>query len=183
VYRRESISSWKSENYDACIGALYSLMGLLPSEYRPTVSTQGFEQLTNQNLLAVCKECEVKNNFASLKIHQVTLPFLSSVVSGKTTEEVWNCLECNKMNRLDSTKFIQEVLKEPYYLKILPRPPGRKEGMMGRTQFKIKFATWFWLALSSIEAQMGRYRENYIPKDSEMFDLESTIPEGGEELT
>jgi hypothetical protein len=87
------------------------------------------------------------------------------------------------MNRLDSTKLLQEVLKEPYYLKVLPKPPGRKDGMMGRTQFKIKFSTWFWLALSSIEAQMGRYRENYQPKDSEMFDLESTIQDGGEELT
>lgn len=157
-------------------------MGLLPQDYRPTISTQGFEELTNQNLFAVCKECDVRNNFASVKVRQVTLPFLSSIVCGKTTEEAWICLECKKTNRLNSTKFIQEVLKEPYFLKVLPKPPGRKDGMLGRTQFKIKFSTWFWLALSSIEAQMGRYREEYQPKDSEMFDLESTIPDGGEEL-
>ena len=180
VYRRESISSWKSGKYDACIGALYSLMGLLPSNYRPTISTEEFEQMTNQNLLALCTECNAENNIADVKTYQITLPFLANVISGKTTEEVWNCLQCNKTNKLNTTKFIQKVLKEPYFLKVIPKPPGRKEGLMGRTQFKIKFSTWFWLALSSIEAQMGRYREEYQPKDSDGFDFEEGILDGGE---
>jgi len=180
VYRRESISSWKSGKYDACIGALYSLMGLLPADYRPSISTEEFELLTNQNLMAVCSECSAENNFAAVKTFDVTLPFLLDILSGQKTEKVWVCSQCDKMNRLTTTKLIQKVLKEPYFLKVIPSPPGRNEGMMGRTQFKIKFSTWFWLALSSIEAQMGRYREEYQPKDTEMFDMESSIQEGGE---
>ena len=180
VYRRESISSWKSGKYDACIGALYSLMGLLPKEYRPEVSTAEFEHITNQNLMAICTECSAEINFATVKTFDVILPFLTSVVSGKSKEQAWSCTECTKINRLVSTKFIQKVLKEPYFLKVIPKPPGRKEGLMGRTQYKIKFSGWFWLALSSIEAQMGRYREEYQPKDAEMFDMESSIQDGGE---
>ena len=181
VYRREAISSWKSGKYDACIGALYSIMGLLPKDYRPTISTEEFEHMTNQNLLAVCTECKAENNFAQIKTYQIILPYLSSFVSGKDREEVWDCLQCNAMNRLNQTQFIQKVLKEPYFLKILPKAPGRKEGMLGRTQYKIKFSTWFWLVLSSVEALMGRYRENYVPKDYDGFDLDAEIPDGGEE--
>ena len=180
VYRRESISSWKSGKYDACIGALYSLMGLLPKEYRPEVSTEEFEHITNQNLMAICTECKAEINFATVKTFDVILPFLTSVVSGKSKEQAWSCTECTKINRLVSTKFIQKVLKEPYFLKVIPKPPGRKEGLMGRTQYKIKFSTWFWLALSSIEAQMGRYREEYQPKDADMFDMETSVQDGGE---
>jgi len=180
VYRREAITSWKSGRFDACIGALYSLMGLLPTTYRPEVSTEGFELLTNQNLMAVCTECEAENNYAEVKTFNITLSVLTNIISGQQTEKVWLCKQCNNENRLVTTKLIQKVLKEPYFLKVIPNPPGRQDGMLGRTQFKIKFSTWFWLALSSIEAQMGRYREEYQPKDSDMFDLESSVQEGGE---
>jgi len=180
VYRRESISSWKSGKYDACVGALYSLMGLLPSDYRPTISTEEFDILTSQNLMAVCSECSTENNFAQVKTFNMTLPFLANVISGQQTEKVWSCISCGRDNRLSTTKLIQKVLKEPYFLKVIPSPPGRKDGMLGRTQFTIKFSSWFWLALSSIEAQMGRYREEYQPKDSDMFDMEASVQEGGE---
>ena len=180
VYRREAISSWKSERFDACIGALYSLMGLLPSLYRPTVSTEEFELLTNQNMEAVCTGCQTRNNFATVKTFDLVLTFEKSLISGKQTESVWECLQCKHINQLSKTTFFQKVLKEPYYLKVLPKPPGRKDGMLGRTQFKIKFSTWFWLALSSIEAQMGRYREEYQPKTDEGFDLETEIGDSGE---
>jgi len=180
VYRRESISSWKSGKYDACIGALYSLMGLLPSEYRPSLSTEEFELMTTQNLMAVCTDCSAENNFAEVQTYNVILPFIAHIISGQQSEKVWLCKICSKENRLSTTKLIQKVLKEPYFLKVLPQPPGRRDGMMGRTQYKIKFSTWFWLALSSIEAQMGRYREEYQPKDTDMFDMESSVQEGGE---
>lgn len=182
VYRREAISSLKSKRFDGCIGALYSLMGLLPDTYRPTLSTEQFELLTTQNLFAICTECQTQNNFAQVKTHQRYLPFLSSVVTGKSTEEVWTCPQCNSHNSLHSTKYIQQVLKEPYFVKILPSPPNRKSGMLGRTSFDTKFSNWFWLALSCIEAQMGRYREEYQPKDTDLFDMESQIADAGENL-
>ena len=180
VYRREAISSWKSGKFDACVGALYSLMGLLPNDYRPSLSTEEFELLTNQNLMAVCSDCNTENNFAEVRTYNVVLTFLANILSGQQTEKVWLCKQCNGENRLSNTKLIQKVLKEPYFLKVIPTAPGRKDGMLGRTQYNIKFSAWFWLALSSIEAQMGRYREEYQPKDADMYDFDNDNIDGGE---
>ena len=180
VYRRESISDWKSGRYDACIGALYSLMGLLPTTYRPTISTEEFNAITNQDLSAFCTECNEENNFLTVKTFDIMLPLLVNVISGQQTERVWECKSCKKLNSINKTKFTQKILKEPFFIKVIPQPPGRKEGVLGRTQFAIKFSSWFWMALSTIEAQMGRYREEYQPKENDMFDIESQIPESGE---
>ena len=180
VYRRESISSWKSGRYDACIGALYSLMGLLPTTYRPTISTEEFDEVTHQDTLAFCTECETESNYSTAKTFEIMLPLLSNMISGQTTEKVWECSNCKKLNSINTTKFTQKILKEPFFIKVIPQPPNRESGILGRTQFTIKFSSWFWLALSSIEAQMGRYREEYQPKDTDMFDLDSQIPASGE---
>lgn len=180
VYRREAISNFKSEKYDSCIGALKSLMGLLPSDYRPTISTEDYEALTDRGLIGVCTECNIQVSMPSVKTYQRLLPYFASVVSNKQTEEVWDCTECGKTNNLATTKFIQKVLKEPYFPKIIPKPPGRSHGMLGRTQFKIKFSDWFWdKALPTIEAQMGRYREEYQPKDMDLYEIDNGI-DGGE---
>ena len=180
VYRREAISSWKSGRYDACMGALYSLMGLLPTTYRPTLSTEEFDAVTNQDTLAFCTGCNTQSNYSTAKTFEIMLPLLANMISGQKTEKVWECISCKKLNSINTTKFIQKILKEPYFIKVIPQPPNRKSGILGRTQFTIKFSNWFWLALSSIEAQMGRYREEYQPKTDDGFDLETEIGDTGE---
>ena len=135
VYRREAISSWKSARFDACIGALYSLMGLLPTTYRPTISTEEFNAVTNQDTLAFCTECKTESNYSTVNTFEIMLPLLSNVISGQTTEKVWECIFCKKLNSINTTEFKQKILKEPYFIKVIPEPPSRKSGILGRTQF------------------------------------------------
>ena len=182
MYRREAISSWKSGKYVASIGALHSLLGLLPSTYRLTISSEEYDNITKQNLIAICQQCNSENNYSLTRKDKLILQSISGFISGEQTEQVWTCNECSKYNQVTKTKFIQKVIKQPCFIKVIPDPPARKDGMLGRTQFHIKFSNWFWLALSSIEAQMGRYREEYQPKDADMFDIETEIQDGGESL-
>jgi len=180
VYRREAITDLKGNKYDACLGALHALNGMLPKEYRVTISTMDYNAMMKEGLFATCKFCTQESDFRTVKPFELVLPFVNSVIATQAKEKIWLCSHCQKENRTGETMFTNKIFKKPYYLRVVPDPPTRKDGMMGRTQFTIKFSSWFWLALSSIEAQMGRYREEYQPKDSDMFDMEASVQEGGE---
>ena len=55
VYRREAITSWKSQTYDACFGSLQTLNGLLPHDYRVMISDSEYYKEINKDMLFTCE--------------------------------------------------------------------------------------------------------------------------------
>lgn len=180
VYRREAISSWKSRTYDSCFGSLNTLNGLLPKKYRVVISTKEYDNKTKQDLIACCTKCDAEIDFRSVQVFELIAPFTQSVINGNVKEKVWNCTECKKINHLDDTKIIQKVLQEPYFLQVVPKPPIRREGMMDRTRYHIKFSIWFWTVLGEIEQQMAQFRDDNWHKEGELYDIDTDIGDSGE---
>ncbi len=173
TYRREVLVTLKTKNYTSCIGALYALNGLLPEKYRVTISNQVYAEKSSQNLLVICKHCKQKIDYNKISILKVIVPLIEGLVSGQSYHKVWDCILCQKENSLDHTEMIQEVLKEPSFLQVVPRPPNRKEGMKDRTTYHNQFVIWAETLLIELEAQMAQFRDdNWHKGDDPLLDEE-----------
>ena len=173
TYRREVLVSLKTNNYTSCIGSLYALNGLLPEKYRITISNMAYAEKTMQDLLVVCRFCKQNSNYKKIKILKVIVPLIEGLVSGQAYHKVWDCTLCSKENSLDHTEMIQQVLKEPSFLQVVPRPPNRKEGMKDRTTYHNQFVIWAETLLIELEAQMAQFRDdNWHKGDDPLLDEE-----------
>ena len=171
TYRREVLSSLRSRNYTACIGALYALNGLLPEKYRVTISTQEYNEKTNQDLLIKCNKCNQQNSKKLIKIQTVISPLIEGLISGQENIKVWNCILCKAENRLSNSILTQKILKEPTYLQIVPKPPNRKQGMKDHSSYHNQFVVWAETLLIELEAQMAQFRDdNWHKGDEEHMD-------------
>ena len=158
-YRGEAIRSIKSEAYDSAFGALYSLNALLPEEYKVKISSIDYEEATRQDLKIICLKCKEKADYKQIRVFDLLLPLLNNLITSKTHEKVWLCPTCKNCNRLEKSEFIQEVLQEPCLLKVVPKPPQRKDGLMDRNSYDRKVTGWLWNMLSELEGRMSAFRE------------------------
>lgn len=55
---------------------------------------------------------------------------------------------------------IQKILGEPYFLKVVPKPPERKDGLMDRATYHNKISVWFWTFIDEIEERLGQFRDD-----------------------
>lgn len=172
TYRREVISSLKSRNYSACFGSLYALNGLLPVEYRVKISSIDYEEKTRQDIFVICKFCKIELDFKTIKVFDLLLPLVNSVLSANTHERIWVCTACNKNNRLEQTDMKQKILSEPYFLRIVPKPPQRKDGLMDRSTYHSKIAVWIWTFLDELEERMAQFRDDNWSKGDESESLD-----------
>jgi len=179
IYRRESIAGWKRQDYDSATGSLYAFNGLLPEKYRVIISTKQYNEKTDLGAVAECNFCSVQTDYKTLDIINLLNPLIVGIVSNSEYEKIWNCTKCHKDNKLLESKIFLKVLQEPNYLKVVTKPPERKEGIMDRTQFHIKYSIWFWGFLNELEAEAARFRQEYKPIDQDLDD-ELAI-DGGEE--
>ena len=170
MHTREILMNLKSKNYTMCFGSLYTLNGLLPEKYQVKVSNIEFKKLTDTALTAECEYCHEASDYNTLKIEKVLLPLITRTLKGVDYEKGWNCKKCKKYNKLETTKIKQNVLQEPYFLQVVPKAPERHDGIMDRSTFDIKIRQWILLFLSEISHQMGKYRQEYVPKGGETTD-------------
>ena len=181
VYRRESITDLKSQNYSGCIGGLNALNAMLPKEYRVVISTKDYEDVMKEGLFAICKFCKVENDFRSVKIINISLTFDLKILTNQKSENVWFCGTCKKQNKTAITQFNQKKFKQPYYMRVVPNPPIRKEGILSRTRFDSTFVSWFWTVLGEIEAQLAQFRDDNWKKPGSLYDLDEDLGDTGEE--
>lgn len=173
TYRREVLVSLKTKNYTSCIGSLYALNGLLPQKYRVTISNLEYAEKTMQDLKVICNHCKQQINYKSIKILKVIMPLIDGLITSQSYHKVWDCTLCLKENTLDHTEMIQQVLKEPSFLQVVPRPPNRKEGMKDRTTYHNQFVIWAETLLIELEAQMAQFRDdNWHKGDDPLLDEE-----------
>ena len=169
IYRREAINSWRGERYDAAIGSLYTFNGLLGEPYRIKISNKEFDEKIQDDIVATCEGCNGEIDFKTVKVYNLLLSSISGMISDKQYERCWSC-KCGYTNRLFTTKLIQKVRAEPYYLKVVSKPPKRSEGMMNRTKFKIAFSIWFWSLLNELEASAAKFRDDNWKKGGMLYD-------------
>lgn len=181
MYRREAITDLKGEKYDACMGALNALNAMLPQEYRVVISTIDYNKMMQEGLFAACNFCTEESDFKDVRKIERLLSFNESVITGKSKDEFWVCSKCNRENKTTTTKFKNKIFKEPYYLKVVPNPPVRMEGMMTRTKFHKQFSNWFWSALGEIEAQLAQFRDDNWKKPGSLYDLDEDLGDTGED--
>lgn len=177
MYRRESISSLKSRNYDFTFGSLYALNGLLPDKYRITISTLEYNKLTKQDIFVKCNKCGIETDFKAVQVFPLLMNLVDSVISGNQYEKVWFCPDCKHENKLLKTEMSQRILKEPYFLKVVPKPPRRKDGLHDRSLYHRKVTQWALTFLDELEAQMAQFRDdNWTKSSDQMYDIETEIP-------
>lgn len=174
-YRGEAIRSIKSEHYDSAFGAMYSLNALLPEDYRVKISTPSYLEATKEELEAVCLSCKQNSNIHLIKIIDKLLPSLIKTITDKETEKFWKCPLCKNENNLSKTEFIHSILEEPQLLKVVPRPPERKDGLMDRLKYDKQISAWLWNMLSELEGRMSKLREDNWNKgiDDQYFDVDT----------
>lgn len=169
MYRREVLQSLNQQNYDNCFGALYALNGLLPEQYRVKISSIEYNKLTQQDIVAKCGKCEKETDFKSVQIQTILAPLVVGVVTGEQYYKVWVCPECKFENKLTKTIMIQKTLQEPYFLRVVPKPPQRKDGLYDRSSYHRKVVQWVWNMLDELEERMAQFRDDNWNRTDDLY--------------
>ena len=159
---------------------MYAFNGLLPEKYRIKVSTIAYDDKTNLDITAICIHCKEDADFKKLQIVSLILTSMQRLITDQSIEQIWVCTHCHNDNKLTETMLTQNILQEPYYLKVVPKSPNRKEGMIDRTKYHIKFSVWFWSFLTELESQAAQFRDDTWERGDTMYD-DLDLEAGGEE--
>ena len=175
--------SLSSQKYNDCYYSLFSINGMLPERYRVIISNKLYEEKSKHSIFAKCNTCLKETEKSKLRVFDLTNDALEAFVSGNESKRVWRCPECNKINKISETRYIQETLQMPYFHQCVPEPPKRKEGLLDRSSYHRKMKVWIGTFLAELEFQMGKYRAEYIPKSEEMEDqnIDTSDEEEGED--
>jgi len=178
TYRREVLMNLKTKGYASCFGSLFALNALLPEKYRVEISNPTFEETirAKETLMATCKYCKENFEYKNLHAVQVLLTYETHYVSGQQYEKLWTCTKCHKDNQLGETELVQNVLKKPYFIHVVPEPPQRHEGLMARSTYHTKVTSWVWQFLDEIEERMAQFRDdNWTKSDTYEDDYEGEL--------
>ncbi len=182
TYRREMLQSLNAKNYPNCVGSLNAMNSLLPKEYRVQISTPEFEDKIRQDVQAVCTKCDHSFDYNTIRIFDMTLPFLDHVLSRQKTTRAWICHNCNCTNRLTLTTIRKTILKEPYHLTLVPSPPTRKTGIRDRNKFHEEFTKWVWRMTNEVEERLAQFRDDNWHKSNEMMEMDDDIDTSKDEV-
>ena len=159
-----------AKKYTVCLGALYALNGLLPPEYRVEIDDDLYREKTRTDVFMVCgnPDCaqEIDRNTIVVKREKASPVIM--LITKREHQRVWMCPKCNFKNVFDRTRMIKTTLKMPYFLKVVPQPPSRQDGILDRKSFIKKFDAWAWTLLDELEERMAQYRDDNWERGGEM---------------
>lgn len=180
---REFWTAIKTENFPEVFGSLFSINALLPDEYRIEISdTKYKEEINKQGISIVCKnckkncdhcktgkgECKAESRREEIKVKTIEMSDLLKTLTSQKEEKVWECPRCKSNNILSQSKRINNILPDPCYLKVIPNPPNRKDGILHRRTYKKDIEKWALQFFNELQHQMSLFRLNYKPKDQEI---------------
>jgi len=189
IKRRNEVSAGlDSGDYPKVMGALYSLNALLPErheddgrqKYRITISDSLYAKFIKHTILITCKHCTKEMDFETIKVYDLIIPMFESFLSSDRSEKVWVCPKCKKDNKLRDSDMTENVPKEPFFIRVVPKPPQRGRGMQGRATYDTKFIEWAWTFMQEWEASMAQFRDDNWQKEEQVFFGSEGI-DGGEE--
>jgi hypothetical protein len=159
------------QDYDACTASLHSVNACLKDGYRVTFNTEEYKAKTEHPTQIYCKPCGKVFNRDSIKVWHMLLPLVMQVGTGNTHTKVWTCSDCQGTNVLSESKIEKQILEEPFFLKVVPYPPSRKQELSDRTTYHIKYKAWFGMAVSELTRQISQLRwDNHRPGDEQGMD-------------
>jgi len=163
-YHNIGIHSIYTKDYVNVVACIYNMNAILPDEYRVEINTERYNELSQDKLMVVCSICNAEIIYNEIKVIETLLNPLESMILDERTKQVWNCSKCNGVNEFTRTKKIKDHHTNPFYYKVIPEPPLRKDGLTGRFQFHNKMTVWFFTSLEEIDHQLGLYRKEYEPE-------------------
>ena len=189
IKRRNEVSAGlDSKNFDKVFGALYSLNALLPEcheddcrqKYRITISDILYRQFTQHDMLITCIACEVQSKFNDIKVFELMTSMFEGIITNHKKDKVWICPKCKVTNKLIDSEMTESSPKEPYFIRVVPKPPTRQDGILDRSTYEQKVIQWAWTFMQEWEASMAQFRDDNWQKSGEVF-MGTDVPDGGEE--
>ena len=179
TYRRQVLSGLSTGKYSLTFGGLYALNALLPEKYRVTISSLEYEKMTRVDIFVKCTKCKKDVDYKTIQLYDLLTTPLDELITGTEKEKVWDCPDCGYTNKLSETDMTRTTLKEPYYLRVVPKPPMRKDGIMDRTKYHQMVEQWALTFLTELEERMAQFRDDNWQKGSDSEMVETMA--GGEE--
>ena len=182
--KREAWTAFKNRDYDGCKAALDDINAMLTKvnnkDYQVQISEKKYQDLIKLEKLYKCGKCtkETPKNIVTVKKID-TSNFIRTLTNNRQ-ETIWLCPECKADNILSKTDIVEPTLKEPYYLKVIPPAPERKDGIMDRRNYHKRFRSWARLFMKELSRSMAEYRNEYLPTDAEK--MEEEVLDGQEHL-
>jgi len=175
-YHEKGDAALQRYDYESCVNAFDCMDALMPEEYVIEVNTTKYEDLLKNNDFVCCKNCNADSNWNDVKVIDLFLPLLESIIVKSSTYKAWICLECKYENKLSETKLNKTRLKKPYFFKIIPEAQKVPIGLERRTQFNTKMNFWWHNAKAEMDHQLALIRQEYTPEDED-----PDTEDGGEE--
>ena len=186
-YKNLAINCLQRKDFDGARSALMNLNTSLGNDYLVNISTEQYEDAVKTQLMFQCsgcfqtekkiinegeddeytKEIQVPSEIPDeqVKVFDMILPLIASVVQDSKTKRVWFCPKCNHENDMVSTVKFMSERQRPYFLKVVPDSPISRRGL--DRQFPHKFGQWFYNFLEEITAQEVLYRKEYVSQHGE----------------
>lgn len=185
TYRRECLVALKNKKYRDCIGAIKSLNSLLPEDdedkkYRIVIDEDEFDSKVKENYIIVCRGCDKELEYSMVRFYNVDLSKLEQIITGLPKKKIWICPKCNAEQDLSTSKIIASSLQRPYYLRVVPEPPKKQQGLLSQFEFHQKMVDWVWMCLNSLEDGFTRFRDdNWNKQDGydELFNIDTSVEE------
>ena len=149
------------KNYARAFGATYAINAALPEKYQIKISTEEYEQLIQTDVIVTCDKCAKETNKNEIQVVELLLTSVQNLILNQKTEKIWVCA-CGYENSLARTKMKQTKLNLPHYLQVVPEPPLRHEGLLGRLAYHNKVEQWVWLILEELEYALTTFRDDYL---------------------
>jgi len=160
THRKRAIIAIEQRRWTECLGAEYAINAALPEEYRVIISDQEYKKLTKQDLTVICEACKEQFDYDAIKILNVITTSFERLVNKNRTIRVWYCPKCKHEYKLATTEIEQSILKQPYYLGVVPKPPQRSDGIADHVTYDREFERWAWTMLDELEQKMAQYRDD-----------------------
>lgn len=170
THRKRAIIAIERKDWLEAIGSLYSINAALELNFRVIISDQEYKKLTRQDIIITCKNCKEQIDYSAVKILTVVERAMNNFVGGTKHSKVWFCIKCNHENPLNTTPMEQSVLKQPYYLGVIAKPPARTDGLLSHVMYDRQMKRWCLTMLAELEAKMAEYRDaNWKRSDEDEF--------------
>lgn len=191
LYRSKAVIAMTCCDYGMAVISLSSIIALLPEDYKVKISSERYNEIMSDRKSITCEFCvspeiimeddkqvltgnEIPTEciLSDVKQYDLEMDGLNQILVGKTSQRVWICTKCGKLNDMDVSKIKIRRYEEPYYFGIIPYPPVQQRGVSGRNTFHSKFEVWFAIAIKEIENKIGLYRAEYAAQqeEAEKFD-------------
>lgn len=185
-YRNAIDQGLDSQNYNKVFGSCYAINALLPNgpeddgrqKYRITISDVLYKKFTHYDRMITCTECSEQSIFDKVKMFDLLPPMMIKGMTTAKNERVWVCPKCNEECNLLKSDMTEKTLKEPYFIRVVPKIPKRSEGILDRAEYHQAVVRWVTMFRVEWEASMAQFRDDNWQKKGTMFDDE--VADGGE---